>query len=176
MFLQCFFDWKQRENSMNINRGYSMEMQIIIGGVGINFPKTDFGVNLASGVYLNFRLNSGCVPRTFGIMDSVTVGGGNRSFIVGGIKTDWFKVMSDKHPFVKKLSDLKGKIGDVHVIGSLALNGRVKIVFNVIDENGNMTKLVEKFHIPASGMQASETKIQGQMRMMPQATGQCVTK
>lgn len=140
-----------------------MEIKLIGSGIGASIPKINFGFNIVSGVYIQFRDTPNAKPLTLGIAASPEVGGSNGALIASYIVTDWAKVDSSKHPWLCSKRKLLGKTVEVEFKGTLVFGGKVDIAINVYDENNEKSFSLEKIDIEASGGQLTDTKIRGKL-------------
>ncbi len=160
-----------------------MEMRVLIGGFGINFPSTDFGLTIASIATIQFRLDYKQIPITYAITDALSLGGGQRQFLGSHIKTDWFPLTKNQ-PWLQNIEGmwqisydrngplLGGKIGQVEVLGTtlagLGEPGRVSVKFSTIT-NGDTTTYVDKSYVPVPelGILVTEARATGPLKLMP---------
>ena len=144
-----------------------MKMQAFIIGFGASIKPINFGVNVATGVYIKFFDESDRLVMFAGVSDYLNIGGKKGTLIYGQVKTELFRVSPDLHPWVNDLDSLVGQKVDFSVGGSLLIKGAVSVKMSSIYEHGNTTSLVSKEDIDAQGVQVADTMIRGIFKRLP---------
>lgn len=147
-----------------------MEARITISGFGFAAGRSGFGVNVASGAYIEIRPAKGAPACKLGLATGPELGSENGSLVFGHLQTHWFPVSNDLYPHFLSPDYMVGRAGDVEVKGALIAGGTVDIKVDVIDGAGNVETILSKAQIKASGLQASSTQVRGTIKRMSPAT------
>jgi hypothetical protein len=143
-----------------------MEMRIVISGMGIKIPKTDIGMDLVSGCYIQVRTTSQAQPMTYGIATSLEPGGKTGTLMIGHAFTDWFKLDPAKHGWLFQAKNLVGKIADLKVSGTLFVSGTVDVTFKILDDEGKDVHNITRIDRNSKGFQLSSTSIHGKLKLV----------
>lgn len=134
-------------------------MFINIMGLGVDLPKTGFGVNVATGSYIGITM--GQTKTLLGVSKCLSIGAGAGTLVSGWVKTAPFYVCPKKNGWVSNVNGLIGKKVQIELTGTLVVYGKVDLTFTVYDKNGSSKKLISRVDVESCGMQASETKVRG---------------
>ncbi|MDO6501169.1 hypothetical protein [Photobacterium sanguinicancri] len=142
-----------------------MEIRIRVSGVGINIPKTSFGLNLFSGCYIETRPNKGNAPtRIYGIIDTLSLGNESGTVVVGHAVTDWIKITKQTSIDKLKHQFLIGKTADIEIKGTSFGNSKGDVSLKIIDDNNDSITVIDKYNININAYQFASTKIRGKIR------------
>lgn len=138
-----------------------MQMRITIGSIGASAPRTGFGVNGASGAYIQFREDANDTPYILGLGDYLSLGSKNGTLAMTLLWTEWFAVGVSHHPWLHRKSRLTGQRATLTVEGTTLIVGEVKVIFIVYDDRGHPRSLMERAFVESSGFQAASTTVTG---------------
>jgi hypothetical protein len=149
-----------------------MEMWIFMMGLGIAIPKTDIGLDLLSGCYVQVRATHSAVPLTYVIGTYANPGGKTGTVALGHIITEWFAITPSKYSWLFNPKGMLGSPAELNVSGTLIIKGQVDINFKLLDNEGNVLKEVKRINVKATGGQLSSTYIYGTLMMIPPKASQ----
>lgn len=145
-----------------------MDIRIIISGLGINIPKTSFGVNAISGCYVSVRNSEAAPEAVYGIKSYLSLGSESSTLIVGQIRSEWMKVVDPDIINKFSLQNVMGKTLDINVSGTVLMKGTADISIKLIDGTGDAISILDKYDVKVEGGQLSSTSIRGRAVLMPQ--------
>lgn len=143
-----------------------MEIKMLVSGFGAAIPKTNFGFNLFSGVYIMLRDTPKGKPYVLGIAASPSIGGRSGTIVASHINTSWMNVDVNKHPWLCSKISLIGKHAQVEIKGTLLFSGKVDVTLTVYDNNQESQYSVSKVDIESSGGQLAATSVRGEIKDM----------
>ncbi len=149
-----------------------MEMRIFMTGLGIAIPKTDIGLDLISGTYVQVRATPSAVPLTYVIGTYANPGGKTGTVALGHITTEWFAIPPLKYSWLFNPKGMLGSPAELKVSGTLIIKGQVDIHFKLLDEEGTVLKEVKRINVRATGGQLSSTYIHGTLMTIPPKASQ----
>jgi hypothetical protein len=132
--------------------------------MGVRIPKTDVGLDLASGCYIQVRSGPAAFPATYGIISIIEPGGKTGTLAVGHAFTSWFHVDSKRHSWLLSGQALVGKTATLEVSGTLLVSGTVDVKFSILDEEGNAIHVITHIDARSVGLQLASTSIHGKLR------------
>ncbi|MCD8558171.1 MAG: hypothetical protein LRY75_04935 [Shewanella xiamenensis] len=145
-----------------------MDIRIIISGLGINIPKTSFGVNAISGCYLHVKNGDAAPEAVYGIKSYLSLGSESSTLIFGQIRSEWMKVVDSEIINKFSLQNVMGKTLDINVSGTVLMKGNADISIKIINEIGDAINILDKYDVSVEGGQLSSTNIRGRAVLMPQ--------
>lgn len=144
-----------------------MEIKIIASGMGLAIPKTNFGVNLMAGMYLQVRNNSKEIPTTYGIAKSPSIGGKSGTLLVSHVETEWMQITPGNHGWLSNQAALTGCLAEAEVKGTLVASGNVDVTIKIYGPDNEAKYSFNKIAVKASGGQLASTAVRGQLKRMP---------
>ena len=153
-----------------------MEMRILIGGAGLSFPGSGISLSIISGAYLQFRSSKNSPPTLYGVGSVASESAEGKTLLLSYVKTDWFFVDPVRDPWILQKQQLIGKKLDIKVSGTLTGSGRIDIRVVEIADDGDLTNLIKKDDIKATGIQLSDTSVRGLVKWFPSQAHQAAAE
>ncbi|MCP4338424.1 MAG: hypothetical protein GY799_05935 [Desulfobulbaceae bacterium] len=146
-----------------------MQIQLIGASIAIGIPKTGFGLNATTFVYIRLRPGPGTLVQTLAVDDHFSVGGRSGTFVWSNVRTSWTNIDSVKYPWVCNAPKLTGNTIDLEVVGTMFGAGKADIKMSLIDKDGETKSLVSKMNIESEGFQLTGLKVRGILKLLPGA-------
>jgi hypothetical protein len=146
-----------------------MQIRITGASIALGIPKTGFGLNATTFVYIALRPGTGNLVQNFAIDDSFSLGGKSGTFIWSNVQTEWTNIDDKKYPWVCNAESLVGKTIDLAIVGTMIGAGKADIQIKLIDKDGESQTLVSKMDIDSNGFQLTGLKLRGVLKRMPGA-------
>lgn len=146
------------------------QAKVTILGAGLAISNTPIGLNAGTVALIAIRANRAAPHITYGITSFFDADNNNGSLVVGGVATDWFYIPDEAFSALqlKNLSGEGYKL-DLKIKGTLLASGKADVEATLISRIGQPTSIIDAREIQCSGVQASETMVRGELRIMPGA-------
>jgi hypothetical protein len=142
-----------------------LQMKIISSSLSVGVPKTDLGLNVFSGTYIQFDVNGEIV--TYGIATKFTGGKVNNTLVFGHIDSNWFEI-NPEHK--EKLLGVRNKLAELEIAGLVPGYGSADIKLTVFDQYNSPWLSIELVSEPVRGLLVSDIKIRDRLLLIPKKT------